>query len=122
MLEEFNNDDDEKFDVTKDFIGDLVFDVIKGLLIVFAFALLVIYFIYNPIEYPTKEEATIETAVVKTIYKNEDKYYLTAFNETTRIVYIVEITKEDFIKYKVDDKVKLVVRKNKAKLYEEGTF
>ncbi len=122
MLEEFNNDDDEKFDVTKDFIGDLVFDAIKGLLVLGVFALLVIYFIYNPIEYPTKEEATVETAVVKTIYKNEDKYYLTAFNETTRIVYIVEITKEDFIKYKVDDNVKIVVRKNKAKLYEESTF
>ena len=121
MLEEFNNDD-EKFDVTRDFIKDLVIDVVKGLLIVFAFALLVIYFIYNPIEYPTKEKATVETAVVKTIYKNEDKYYLTAFNETTRIVYVVEITKEDFIKYKVDDNVKIVVRKNKAKLYKEGTF
>lgn len=120
MLDEF--DKDNETDTTKkDVITDIICDIIKIIIAAFAIIGIIYYCNKNIITYEDKvENKSIEEAVITDIYRLDGKYYITALTEKSKIEYTIEITKVDFMRYKENDHINIIIYvTNKAMIYNK---
>lgn len=116
-------DKGEEKELRNEVVLDVIVDILKIILCTTIF-IAVILFISKKTgdEIVNLNSTKIVTATVKDLYKKDHLYYMTVFNENTRVVYNVEVNQSDFTKYKIDDDVKIIVYSNtKTNLYE-GTW
>ena len=97
--------------------------VMDGIEVLFGFVILIVFIviavhIISKSNSPLLHDNDIETVTIIDMIKDNDKYY-TEVEASLGKVYKIEISKNDFIKYKIDDEIKVSITNGNAKIIKE---
>ena len=97
---------------------EVLLDVVKIILCIIIIVLsLCIANKYYTTQITMQKEKTIDVVRVVDLFKNKDEYYMTVYDDKTFTVYNIPVNTYEFITYKIDDELEIIISNGKARIY-----
>jgi hypothetical protein len=104
----------------EDIVLELIISGIRIIVLSIIIIILVIYFSKKPVQVISYADYTINIVTVSDIYIEDKKFYMQLYDKSTWKFYTIEIDKQKFMKYKINDTTKLKIynKTGRVSLYE----